>query len=233
MRISLRMTGLLAVTLAVLGWTAVHAQTLSGSSIFFGIPLSGTGTAAPTSSAASDAASSAQETRFFTPPATSSTSASGTNVEQATEQFPSGLNFRIAGLGDTGQMIDVPVQSYSWTEAPTGTRTRATLQDFHVIMKENLASPRLFLTSAAGTRLPTVTLTARKPGVDREFLRWTLSDVTVSSFQTVGTTDDLIPVDTLTMSYGKIEFQLTPILADGTAGTSVRNGFDLKTGKSF
>jgi type VI protein secretion system component Hcp len=220
--------GLATALLIGAGWTAAHAQILSGSTIFFGIPLTGSG--ASSSSLAQDASSS-PETRFFqNVSSASSVATQGT----AAQPYPIGMNLRLEDFPTQGQSVDIPLQSYHWNEAqPTTTQKRATLHGFSVVMKENLATPRLFIVAANGDRLPRATVTLRQGGTDQDHVRWTLTNVKIESFQTVASLEDTIPTDTLELSFDTIEVQLTPIFGNGAVGTPVRAGWDVKTGQMF
>src|SRR6266699_3022978 len=61
------------------------------------------------------------------------------------------------------------------------------LQDFHFTKHHDKASPKLFEACCTGKHTPKVTLTCRKAGgSQQEFLKWTLSEVLISSVQFSG-----------------------------------------------
>lgn len=226
------MLGLAVAGIAVIGWSVVQAQTLSGTSIIFG--SSAASADAESGRSSGGGASEDAGIRFFNVPRSSSSlSPSSSSVavpvpeEDGSAPFPAGINLRVDDFPQPNQAVDIPLESYSWSAEQSSGRNRASLGDFRIVMKQNLASPRLFLAAANGDRLPRAMITVRRNGMAQEYLRWTLSDVTVSSFQTVSTPAEALPTDTLTLDYGRIEFQVTPVLQNGTAGASIRNGWDV------
>lgn len=105
------------------------------------------------------------------------------------------------------------------------------LQDFSFTMRVNKASPKLFLACAKGQHLKTATFTARREGkAQQEFLVFKFTDVVVSSYQTSGT-DDVIPMDSISLAFGKIEMEYKPEKADGSLDAPVNAGWDLKQNK--
>ena len=70
------------------------------------------------------------------------------------------------------------------------------MQDFHFMMKVNKASPKLMLACASGEHIKKAVLTCRKAGKDQqEFLKITLTDVLVSSYQTGGSQRRHVPIE--------------------------------------
>jgi type VI secretion system secreted protein Hcp len=62
---------------------------------------------------------------------------------------------------------------------------KVSMQDFHFTMRVNKASPTLFLACAQGDHIKNAILTCRKAGKkQQEFMKVTMSDCVVSSFQT-------------------------------------------------
>lgn len=89
---------------------------------------------------------------------------------------------------------EIEVGSFSWGVSQTALRAAAggagkvQFQDFTFTSLVSTASPSLFLKSATGAYIKYAILTARKAGGEQpqEFLKITLSDVLVSSYQTSG-----------------------------------------------
>src|SRR5947208_12749718 len=90
---------------------------------------------------------------------------------------------------------EIDIESFSWGATQSGTFAvgggggagKVAMQDFHFTMGVNKASPALFLSCATGDHIKNATLTCRKAGKDQqEFMKVTMSDVLVSSFQTGG-----------------------------------------------
>jgi len=90
---------------------------------------------------------------------------------------------------------EIEVASFSWGVTQTSTRAtggagagKATFQDFHFTKLSDKASPTLFQKCATGAHIKHAVLTARKAGENQqEFLKITLSDLLVSSYQSGGT----------------------------------------------
>ena len=107
------------------------------------------------------------------------------------------------------------------------------MQDFHFVMKVNKASPKLMLACANGEHIKKAVLTCRKAGKDQqEFLKVTLSDLLVSSYQTGGSGHgDIVPIDQISLNFSKIEIEYKEQKADGTLGGTVKAGWDVKANK--
>jgi type VI secretion system secreted protein Hcp len=135
---------------------------------------------------------------------------------------------------------EIDVESWSWGETQSGTHVggggggagKVSMQDFHFTMKVNKATPKLMLACAVGEHIPKAILTCRKAGKDQqEYLLITFSDLLVSSYQTGGSSGDVVPVDQISLNFSKIEVDYKPQKADGSLGSSVKVGYDLKANK--
>jgi len=98
---------------------------------------------------------------------------------------------------------EIEVASFSWGVRQTTARAtggagagKATFQDFQFTKVSDKASPALFQKCATGEHIKQAVLTARKAGeTQQEFLKVTLSDLLVSSYQSGGTaTPDFIEI---------------------------------------
>jgi type VI secretion system secreted protein Hcp len=122
---------------------------------------------------------------------------------------------------------EIDVLSFSWGEsnsssAASGGGTGAgkvEMQDFHFVMPVTRASPKLFLKCADGTTIPSAVLTVArvspKTGTIDEFLKWTFSDVQITSYQEGGSDADLAPLDQVSFNFNKIE-----VSYDGAGGVT-------------
>ena len=143
---------------------------------------------------------------------------------------------------DSKHKGEIDLESWSWGEQQTGTSHagggggagKVHMQDFHFVMKVNKASPKLMLACASGEHIKKAVLVARKAGKDQqEFLKVTMSDLLVSSYQTGGSGHaDIVPTDQISLNYAKIEFEYKEQKADGTLGGTTKGGWDLKANKS-
>jgi type VI secretion system secreted protein Hcp len=137
---------------------------------------------------------------------------------------------------------EIDVESWSWGEAQQGTMSHAqgggsgkvAMQDFHFVMKVNKASPKLLLACASGEHIKTALLTCRKAGkTQQEYLKITMSDLLVASFQTGGSANGTeIPVDQIALNFSKIEYSYAPQKADGTLDGAIKAGWDVKGNKA-
>ena len=135
---------------------------------------------------------------------------------------------------------EIDIQSFSWGATQSGTFAfgggggagKVSMQDFHFTMLNNKSSPALMLACAQGDHIASAILTCRKAGKDQqEFLKVTMSDCLVSSYQTGGGGTGSIPMDQVSLNFAKIEYEYKEQDAKGGLGGSVKKTFDLKTVK--
>jgi type VI secretion system secreted protein Hcp len=136
---------------------------------------------------------------------------------------------------------EIEIQSFSWGATQSGTSAggggggtgKVSMQDFHFTMPHSKASPALMLACAQGDHIKDAILTCRKAGKEQqEFLKITLSDVLVSSFQTGGQGGgDVTPTDQISLNFAKIEHEYKEQDATGKLMGSTKKWFDLKSVK--
>jgi len=136
---------------------------------------------------------------------------------------------------------EIDVQSFSWGATQSGSFAggggggagKVAMQDFHFTMLHSKASPALMLACAQGDHIKSAILTCRKAGKEQqEFLKVTMSDCMVSSFQTGGSAGaNVIPTDQVSLNFAKIEHEYKEQKPDGSLGGSVKKTFDLTTVK--
>lgn len=144
--------------------------------------------------------------------------------------------------GDSKHKGDIQLESFSWGETNHGSHSagggggagKVSMQDFHFVMTVNKSSPKLFLACATGEHIKKAVLICRKAGKEQqEFLKVTMSDVLVSSYQTGGSGhSDVVPTDQVSINFAKIEWEYKEQKSDGTLGAPVKAGYDLKQGKN-
>lgn len=142
---------------------------------------------------------------------------------------------------DDAHAGEIDVQSWSWGEAQTGTMGggggggagKASAQDFHFVMTINKASPKLMQACATGQHIDSAVLTCRKAGTEQqEYLKVTLSDFIVSSFQTGGSgAGNLLPTDQVSLNFAKIEYAYAPQNENGQLDEPLNAGYNFKTNK--
>lgn len=143
---------------------------------------------------------------------------------------------------DSKHKGDIDLQSWSWGESQSGTHAggggggagKVSMQDFHFVMKVNKATPKLILACANGEHIKKAVLVCRKAGKEQqEFLKYTFSDLLVSSYQTGGSSHgDEIPNEQVSLNYAKVEIEYKEQKPDGTLGGAIKAGYDLKANKA-
>lgn len=143
---------------------------------------------------------------------------------------------------DSKHKGDIDLVSWSWGESQSGTHSggggggagKVSMQDFHFVMKVNKATPKLFHACASGEHIKKAVLVCRKAGKEQqEFLKYTFTDLLVSSYQTGGSAHgDEIPNEQVSLNYAKVEVEYKEQKPDGTLGGAVKAGWDLKANKT-
>jgi type VI secretion system secreted protein Hcp len=101
------------------------------------------------------------------------------------------------------------------------------LHDFQISKYFDKASPKLFEACATGKHTPKVVVVLRKAGgTQQEYLKYTFSDVLVSSISHSGSGSDVLPTENVTMNYSKIEMEYKPQDEKGGLGGVVKAGWD-------
>lgn len=150
--------------------------------------------------------------------------------------------------GVSGESLDskhkgeIEVESWSWGESnpaqPGGGggagAGKVQIQDLVFTSRFSKASPQLILACASGKHFKDAVLTARKAGKgQQEFLTFSLSDVLVSAYQTSGAGGDVLPGDSVALNFSKIQVEYKPQNPDGSLGSSIKAGWDVKQNKQF
>jgi type VI secretion system secreted protein Hcp len=138
---------------------------------------------------------------------------------------------------------EIEVLSWSWGETnETGPRGpgggagagRVDMSDLTVVARVSKASPHLLLACASGKHFKSAVLTGRKAGKGQaDYLTFSLSDVLVSSYQTGGSASDEPPMDSVALSFGRIQVEYKEQKADGSLGETVKVGWDRKANKQI
>jgi type VI secretion system secreted protein Hcp len=167
---------------------------------------------------------------------------------------------------DAKHKNEIDIESFSWGETNSasaahggggGGAGKVSAQDFHFVMRFNKASPQLFLATASGEHLKQAILTARTAGKEQaEFLKWTLTDCLVTSYQTGATTVAVTestgteeepspevmavrnasagaPVDEFSLDFARLEVSYSVQNADGGLGAPVTAGWDFRNSKKI
>ncbi len=148
----------------------------------------------------------------------------------------------VGGSTVRGHAGEIDADSFSWAESQGsssatgggGGAGKVMMQDLHVVMKASKASPILMLACATGKHFEFAVLSGETPTKTITQFKITLIDVTLASYRTFDAEgSDGGPTDEVALRFGKIEFEYTEQRPDGSAGTPVRTGFDVKANKPF
>jgi type VI secretion system secreted protein Hcp len=158
------------------------------------------------------------------------------------------LVLKVDGIpGDSvvsGHVDEIDVSSVSFGASQTGIREaggkasakRASLTTFAITKQVDKASPKLFLFCATGQHIPTAVLTFRNVaggGAVHEYLTITLSDVFISSYQVGSNAGEDVPLESISLSYSKIEYKYVALLPNGQTAPPVIVTFDVVKNKEL
>ena len=108
---------------------------------------------------------------------------------------------------------------------------KATPGDMHITHRYDKASPVLAKKCAQGVHFKEVVLTSRKAGEgQKDFLKITMKEVFITSVQPSGASQGDI-MESISMSYGSVDFAYKPQDEKGGLGGEVKFGWDVKTTK--
>lgn len=143
---------------------------------------------------------------------------------------------------DSKHKEEIDVLSWSWGESNAGSHAygggggagKVSMQDFNFSMIMNKASPKLMMTCATGDHIKSALLTCRKAGGEQqEYLKIKFTDLLVSSYQTGGTGDGGVPMESIALNYAKIEWEYREQKEDGSLAGPIKAGYDLKSNKKI
>jgi type VI secretion system secreted protein Hcp len=142
---------------------------------------------------------------------------------------------------DSKHTGEIDLISWSWGATQSGTASqggglgggKVSMQDFHFVMQINKATPKLILACAQGDHIPKAVLICRKAGTEQqEYLKYTFSDVMVSSYQTGGSGGSgIVPTEQVSLNYTKMEIEYKEQKENGQLGGAIKAGYDLKAMK--
>lgn len=139
---------------------------------------------------------------------------------------------------DAKHKDEIDLLSWSWGASQTGGFAygggggagKVSVQDFHFTMRVNKASPKLLLACASGQHIPKAVLTIRKAGKEQqEFLKYTFSDLLISSYQTGGSDGMDIPTESVSFNCSKYEIEYKEQDQKGGLVGTVKSHWDLKS----
>lgn len=134
-----------------------------------------------------------------------------------------GINGESRAAGHRGE---IDVMAWSWGELQAGGGGGGAggldLESLRFRMRPNRASPRLMLACATGQHIPEATLTVRQDSrnAGSDYLQIRLEDVLVSSYQP-SAAGSRLPVESLSLSYTKVELTYRLVRRNGTLGPPI------------
>jgi type VI secretion system secreted protein Hcp len=160
-------------------------------------------------------------------------------------QFDIFLKFESGGIKgesqDSKHKEEIEIDSFSFGCSQSGTFAvgsgggagKVSFQDAHFVSRASQAGPKIMLACATGEHLSKAIVTFRKAGKEQqEYLVLTFTDVLVSSYQLGGASGDgVLPTESYSLNYAKVEAQYKPQQASGSLGGVVKGGYDLKANK--
>ena len=143
---------------------------------------------------------------------------------------------------DAQHKDEIDVESWSWSETNAGAFAygggggvgKVEMHDFHFVMKANKASPKLFLACCNGEHFKKAVLTCRKAGgKQEEFLKYTFTNLVVTSVVDRQTQADSFPRQEFSLNFHKVECEYKEQKADGSLSAPVKTGWDRKANKKI
>ena len=139
---------------------------------------------------------------------------------------------------------EIDLEAFSWGATNQGApgggggggggAGKVAMHDFHFTTRVNKASPLLFLSCATGKHLKQAILTARKAGKEQlEFLVYKFTDIMISSYQVAGSEGADAPMDQISFNFAQVEYQYREQKADGSPGSPIKAGWDVKKNKEL
>jgi|SRR6516162_7721143 type VI secretion system secreted protein Hcp len=141
---------------------------------------------------------------------------------------------------DQSHQDKIDVLSFSWgahqpgtfANGSGGTAGKVSMSDFSFTMQTCEATPKLMEACANGKHITKAMLYCRKStgdGGQADYMTWTFSPVIISSYQTGGSSGAEIPIDSVTVNYGKVKVEYKKQVDDkGNVQTAGTFGWDLE-----
>ena len=99
---------------------------------------------------------------------------------------------------------------------------RANFHDFYFEKLLDRATPKLALASAVGTHIDKITVQLCRAGADKQkYMEFTMTNCIISEYLVTGDGEDNLPLETIGVNYGKIQWTYT--LQKRTGGVAAGN----------
>lgn len=129
---------------------------------------------------------------------------------------------------DPDHTADLSIKTFSWGETrDTSLSQKAVLKPFRFTMNVDRAAPLLMKMAAARDPIAYAVLTVRN-SLGQDYMKWTISNVFVTSFQIDETAGQGKPTVTFDLAFGKVDVEYRPQLQNGGLGAAVKGGWDTK-----
>ncbi len=134
----------------------------------------------------------------------------------------------------------IEIQSFGCGHSQTVSKTassvggasaeRADFQDFYFEKFLDKATPKLALACADGTHINKITVELCRAGTDKlKYMEFTMSNCIIDEYLVTGDGEDNIPLETIGVNYGKIQWSYTQQKrAGGVAAGNIAAGWDLE-----
>jgi type VI secretion system secreted protein Hcp len=139
---------------------------------------------------------------------------------------------------DEAHLKDIPVQSFSWGVANSGTTNlgsgagagKASFSSFSVTKRVDKTSPRLVIDSASGAHIREVDFLASHTGA-MDYLKYTFTDVLVTSVDEAAGGN--APTEKVSFTFATVQIQYIPHDNLGNPQPTVAAGWDVAANKPF
>ena len=137
---------------------------------------------------------------------------------------------------DAKHKAEIDLLAWSWGASNSGTfgagggggAGKVQMQDFSFTHYMDKASPKLQLACWNGSHIPKAVLTMRKAGgTQNDYLKYTFTDLLVSSASTGGSGGEDRLTENVTLNFAKIEMEYSEQKKDGTMQAAAKVGWDL------
>lgn len=137
---------------------------------------------------------------------------------------------------------EIEVLSWSWGVSNSGSFSggggggagKASFSDISITKTLDKSSPKLFLATASGEHIKEVKLAGsttlspdKKDTKSQDYYIITLTDVIISSYQTGGSSGDVVPTESVSFNFAKIKVEYKPQKPDGTLGDTISEEWDI------
>jgi type VI secretion system secreted protein Hcp len=133
----------------------------------------------------------------------------------------------------------IDIQSFSWGATQSGhapgggsSAGKVAVTDLMLMAYQCKASPKVMVACANGDHVKSAIIEAVKAGTDSQaYMKLTLSDCLVSSYQVSASGEALVPIESFSLNFGKLEFEYKPQKPDGSLDAALKSGWDVKANK--